>query len=126
MPRGKVFLVDDDASVRRALERLIRSAGYEVASVADGAAYLACPPPIRPACLVLDIRMPRMSGFHLHTAVAGTEWALPTVFITGHGSEDVRAQALASGAVDVLFKPIDEETLMAAIERALAAGSPPP
>jgi FixJ family two-component response regulator len=123
MPRGKVFLVDDDASVRKALERLIRAVGYEVTSVADATAYLACPAPTRPACLVLDIRMPGMSGFELQSAVAGTLWSLPTVFITGHGSEDVRAQALATGAVDVLFKPIDEENLLSAIERALADGT---
>jgi len=119
MPQGKVFLVDDDASVRKALERLIRSAGYDVVSVGDPAAYMACVAPTPPACLVLDIRMPGMSGFDLHSAVEGTAWALPTVFITGHGSEDVRMQALLSGAVDVLFKPVDETTLLTAIEKAL-------
>jgi FixJ family two-component response regulator len=119
MSQGKVFLVDDDAAVRKALERLIRLAGYEVVSVGDPAAYMAGIAPKPPACLVLDIRMPGMSGFDLHSAVAGTPWALPTVFITGHGTEDVRAQAISSGAVDVLFKPIDETVLLTAIERAL-------
>ena len=120
MPEGTVFLVDDDASVRKALQRLIRAAGYEVESFADAAEYLARPPPSPPACIVLDIRMPVMTGFDLQSAIAGTSRALPVVFITGHGDEDVRTQALEAGAVDVLFKPIDEEALVAAIERALA------
>jgi FixJ family two-component response regulator len=121
MSRGTVFLVDDDASVRRALERLIRVAGYEVESFADAAGYLASAPPTEPACIVLDIRMPTMSGFELQSAIAGTPRALPVVFITGHGDESVRVQALRAGAVDVLFKPIDEEQLVCAIEKALEA-----
>jgi FixJ family two-component response regulator len=120
MARGTVFLVDDDPSVRKALERLIRSEGYDVQLLADAASYLARAAPGGPACLLLDIRMPGMSGFDLQRAIAGTPLAIPVVFITGHGDEDVRSQALASGAVDVLFKPLDEASLFAAIERALA------
>ncbi len=119
MTRGTVFLVDDDASVRKALQRLIRAAGYDVESFADAAGYLASPAPSLPACIVLDIRMPTMSGFELQSAIAGTSRALPIVFITGHGDEAVRSQALEAGAVDVLFKPIDEEELVSAIEKAL-------
>jgi FixJ family two-component response regulator len=121
VPQGTVFLVDDDASVRKALQRLIRAAGYEVESFADAAEYLARPAPSPPACIVLDIRMPAMTGFDLQSAIAGTSRALPVVFITGHGDEDVRTQGLEAGAVEVLFKPIDEEALVAAIERALSA-----
>ena len=121
MSRGTVFLVDDDASVRRALARLIRVAGYDVESFADAAGYMAAAPPAAPACIVLDIRMPTMSGFELQSAIAGTSRALPVVFITGHGDESVRVQALRAGAVDVLFKPIDEEELVSAIEKALEA-----
>ncbi len=120
MPQGTVILVDDDASVRKALQRLIRAAGYEVQPFADAASYLARPAPPPPACIVLDIRMPSMTGFDLQTAIAGTSRSLPVVFITGHGDEDVRTQALEAGAVDVLFKPIDEDALVAAIEKALA------
>ena len=119
MTRGTVFLVDDDASVRKALQRLIRAAGYDVESFPDAAGYLASPVPALPACIVLDIRMPTMSGFELQSAIAGTPRALPVVFITGHGDETVRSQALEAGAVDVLFKPIDEEELVSAIEKAL-------
>ena len=120
MPRGTVVLVDDDAAVRRALKRLLVSAGFAVASFADAASYLAAPAPELPACLVIDIRMPVMNGVELQAAVTGTRRGLPIVFITGHGDEDVRAQALAAGAIEVLFKPIDETVLLAAIERALA------
>jgi FixJ family two-component response regulator len=116
---GHVFLIDDDPSVRKGLGRLIRAAGFQVEALPDAAAYLARPAPVLPACLVVDIRMPDMSGFELQAAIAGTAWALPIVFVTGHGDEDARAQALATGAVDVLFKPIDQAVLVDAIERAL-------
>ena len=121
MPLGTVFVVDDDASVRRALHRLIRTAGFEVESYADGGAYLERPAPSMPACLVLDIRMPGMTGFEFQRAIAGTNRDLPTVFITGHGGEEVRAQGLDAGAVAVLFKPIDEDALLTAIEKALGS-----
>lgn len=123
MARGKVFLVDDDASVRRALHRLIGGAGFDVESLPDAQAYLAGPAPSRPACIVLDIQMPVMTGLELQAAIFGTERDLPIVYITGHGDEDVRTEAIGSGAIDVLFKPIDEGTLIAAIETALAAAS---
>ena len=121
MTRGTVFLVDDDPSVRKALQRLIRAAGYDVESFADAAGYLAAAPPSSRACIILDIRMPAMTGFELQNTIAGTSRALPVVFITGHGDDTVRAQALEAGAVDVLFKPIDEEELVSAIEKALEA-----
>jgi FixJ family two-component response regulator len=124
MVRGKVFLIDDDGAVRKGLGRLMRAGGYEVELLADAASYLGCSVPPTPACLVLDLRMPGMSGLELQAAISGTPLALPVVFITGHGDEDVRIQALASGAVDVLFKPLDEATLFVAIDRALAVRRP--
>ena len=114
-----VYLVEDDASVRKGLDRLLRSAGYRVESLDSASAYLARATVARPACLVLDIRMPGMSGFELQRAIAGTVLARPIVFITGHGDEDIRMRALSTGAVDVLFKPIDEAVLIEAVERAL-------
>ncbi len=116
---GTVVIVDDDPAVRKALHRLIQAAGYRVESLADAAAYLARPPTPPPACIVLDIRMPGMNGLELQATIGGTSRALPIVFITGHGGEEMRSQALASGAVDVLFKPLEETTLITAIERAL-------
>ena len=124
MSRAKVFVVDDDASVRKALCRLLRAAGYGVEAFADAASFLAQAPPPPPACLVLDIRMPVTTGLELQRAISETDHGLPVVFLTGHGSEDVRTQALEAGAVDVLFKPIDEQHLLAAIEEALASRRP--
>jgi FixJ family two-component response regulator len=117
---GKVLVVDDDASVRKSLFRLIRAAGYDVETLEGAAAYLERAVERPPACLVLDIRMPGLSGLDLLRAVAGTARELPIVFITGHGDDEVRAQAMEAGAVDVLYKPLDETTLLAAIDQALA------
>jgi FixJ family two-component response regulator len=123
MMPGKVLVVDDDASVRKSLFRLIRAAGYDVETLDGAGAYLERSPQPPPACLVLDIRMPGMSGLDLLRCVAGTPRALPIVFISGHGDEDVRAQAIEAGAVEVLYKPLDESTLLAAIEQALSLAS---
>jgi FixJ family two-component response regulator len=124
--RATVFIVDDDASVRKALQRLIRAAGYQVEAFDHAAAYLDCAAPVPArACLVLDIRMPGMSGLDLQRALNGSPRALPIIFITGHGDEDARHQALRAGAVDVLYKPLDEKVLLDAIERALAASDLP-
>lgn len=126
MAPGKVFVIDDDASVRKALQRLIRAAGYEVEALESASAYLQHALPPRRACLLLDIRMPEMSGLELQQAIAGTHHALPVVFITGHGDDDVRQQAAAAGSVDVLEKPLDEHALLGAIARALErCGAPP-
>ena len=115
----RIFLIDDDASVRKALHRLLRSAGYEVEAFDGACAFLARSAPVLPACLVLDIRMPGMSGIDLQKAIQGTSHDLPIVFITGHGDEDERNVAVASGAVDVLAKPLDQDDLIEAIERGL-------
>jgi FixJ family two-component response regulator len=115
-----VFVVDDDAPVRKALLRLLRAAGYEAEGLEAPAAYLLHAAPTPPACLVLDVRMPGMSGLELHEKVRGTPHALPTVFITGHSDAEVRRRALALGAVAVLDKPLEKAVLLEAIESALA------
>jgi FixJ family two-component response regulator len=114
-----VFVVDDDASVRKALQRLLGAAGYHVEVMSGAGDYLAHDEPKPPACLVLDIRMPGMTGLALQQRIVGTLLAVPIVFITGHGDEETRSQALAAGAVDVLYKPLDKQVLLEAIERAL-------
>jgi FixJ family two-component response regulator len=121
--RATVYLVDDDESVRRSLARLLRLSGYEVETLAGAEAFLELASPKGPACLVLDIRMPGMNGLELHRRIAGTAREVPVVFITGHGDEAMRRQAIAGGAVDVLFKPVDGDVLLDAIARALL---PPP
>jgi FixJ family two-component response regulator len=120
MTRGKVIVVDDDAPVRRALQRLIRSAGYEVEVLEDAEAFLAHDVVEPPACLVLDLRMPRMSGLELLNAIAGTYRSLPIVFITGHGDAEARSEALIAGAVDVLDKPLEQVALLEAIALAMS------
>jgi two-component system response regulator TtrR len=121
MGRGRVLIVDDDASVRRALARLLRAWGYEVEVLADAAAYLGHSTVAPPACLVLDISIPAgLGGIALFNRLAGTAHALPAVFITGHGDYEVRREVPNSEAMDVIYKPLDEHVLVAAIERALA------
>jgi FixJ family two-component response regulator len=119
MPRGKVYLIEDDDSVRKALHRLIGTVGFAVESFPDVAGYLTGPAPMTRACIVVDVWMPVMTGFELQRAISGTTHDLPIVFITGHGGEDIRSRAMAAGAVELLFKPIDEEALLGAIEKAL-------
>lgn len=116
----RVLIVDDDASVRKGLRRLVRAAGYEVEVFAAANEFLAreSEPPL-PACLVVDVRMPGMSGLELVDVIAGTARALPVVFITGYADDDVRARAEACGAVAILDKPIADTVLLEAIERGL-------
>jgi FixJ family two-component response regulator len=117
---GRVFIVDDDASVRRSLGRLVRAAGYEVEVFPSAREFLARPPLDAPGCLVLDVRMPGLNGLELQQAVAGAGESLSTVFITGYGDVSVGVNAMKHGAVDFLTKPVDRRELLAAIERALA------
>ncbi|MFQ5741780.1 MAG: response regulator transcription factor [Acidobacteriota bacterium] len=114
-----VFVVDDDASVRRALRRLIRSAGLAVEVFATAAEFLEHPGRFRPGCLVLDIRMPGMGGIELQRCLVGTTQELPIVFITGYETQEVRDLAHQAGAVDFLSKPFDDQSLLGAIHRAL-------
>jgi FixJ family two-component response regulator len=120
MSRGKVFVIDDDLDVRKAFGLLISAAGYDVETHADAASYLAAAVPATPACIVLDLRMPGVSGLGLMASLAGTERALPFVLVTGNDDVEFRSQALAAGAVDLLSKPVDAALLLGAIERALS------
>lgn len=115
----RILVVDDDGPVRKALGRLFRGAGYEVELFTSAEEYLACAPAGPPACLVLDMRMPGMSGLELQRVIGGTAKSLPIVFVTGHLDEEARDQALAGGAITVLQKPLDEELLLDAIKSAL-------
>jgi FixJ family two-component response regulator len=114
-----ICIVDDDFSVRRALSRLLVSAGYEVEALENADAYCERYVASRPRCLVLDIRMTAVSGLELQRRLASTGSAPPIVFITAYLQEDVRQEALASGAIDVLHKPLRRAALLDAIDRAL-------
>ena len=120
----KILVVDDDGSVRKALGRLFKSAGYAVELYASGEEYLARPPAAPPACLVIDMKMAGMGGLELQRSIGAASRPLPIVFITGDVDDDSRAQALADGAVAVVSKPLDERVLFGAIR--IALGPPPP
>jgi FixJ family two-component response regulator len=116
-----VFLVDDDASVRRALARLIKSASYRVEAFASARDFLDRRPATDgPACLVLDIRMPGLTGLDLQGELQGKDSILPIIFITGHGDIPMSVEAMKAGAVDFLPKPVNDAVLLRAIEQALA------
>jgi FixJ family two-component response regulator len=119
-----VFVVDDDLSVRRSLARLLRSAGYRVATFASAREFLAEGRVDGPSCLVLDIRMPGQSGLDLHELLAADDQQLPVVFITGHGDVSMAARARRSGAVDFLAKPFDDRTLLGAVQQAIVGSRP--
>jgi FixJ family two-component response regulator len=119
--RPAVFVVDDDHSVRRSLTRLLRSAGYQAEGFASAADFLAHLPGDGPACVLVDVRMPDMSGFDLFRQLQQRCPALPVVFITGHGDTAMADRALEAGASDFLVKPIEESLLLAAVEQALTA-----
>jgi len=121
----RVFVVDDDAPVRRSLGRLLHTAGYEVELLPGAEAYLERAVPTRPACLLLDMRMPGMGGVELQHRIAGTARELPIIFITAHGDEALRRALIRSGAVDVLFKPLDADVLLEAVARALKMAATP-
>jgi FixJ family two-component response regulator len=117
---ARVFVVDDDASVRKSLGRVITSAGHAVELFASAQEFLACPPPSGPCCLVLDVRMPGVTGLDLQKTLAGAAHRIPVVFVTGHGDISMSVTALKGGAVDFLTKPFDKKAMLDAIARALA------
>ena len=121
MPSPTVFLIDDDPSVRRALARLIKSAGYQVETFGSARDFLDCRARgDGAACLVLDIRMPGLSGLDLQREIQAANATLPIIFITGHGDVPMSVKAMKAGAVDFLPKPVQAKDLFLAIEQALA------
>ena len=118
-PDAIVWVVDDDASVREALGSLIRSAGLRVETLASGQEFLARPRVEAPGCLVLDVRMPRLSGLDLQKRMAEISLQIPIVFITGHGDVPTSVRAMKAGAVEFLTKPFDDQDLLEAIQQAI-------
>ncbi len=112
---GRILVVDDDASVCRALARLLRSYGFEVATFGSAAEVLASGPPEDAICLVADVRMPEMGGVELVEQLHASGRDLPTVFVTAHGTEGLRSLVLEGAPV--LQKPVDGEQLVQAIDR---------
>ena len=118
-----IHIVDDDAAFRRSLVFLLESMGWEVASHASAEDFLAAAPePAATACLVLDIRMPMMSGLELQQVLRSRGWAVPVVFITGHGDVELAVHAMKHGACDFLEKPFKDQALLDAVGRAVKLG----
>ena len=115
-----VFVVDDDASVRKSLGRLIKAAGYDAEGFASVGEFLARRPYEGPCCLVLDVRMPGLTGLDLQEALRAAGQRLSIVFITGYRDIPVSVKAMKGGAVDFLTKPVDEAVLLGAIRQAVA------
>ena len=118
-PAATVFVVDDDASVRAALAALIRSAGLKVETFASAREFLARAPAGVPSCLVLDLRLPGLSGLDLQSRMGELNLEIPIVFITGHGDIPTSVRAMKAGAVEFLTKPFLDRDLLDAIAQAI-------
>ena len=114
-----VFVVDDDASVRDSLEDLIGSAGLDAQTFASAQEFLASPRPHVPSCLVLDVKLPGLSGLDLQQELAKTGAQIPIIFITGHGDIPMSVRAMKAGAIEFLTKPFRDDDLLNAIEQAI-------
>ena len=117
--KAAVYVVDDDPSVRKALERLLRSAGYKTMTFASAPEFLDFTCPDTPGCLILDIKMPRLSGLELQDRLSEKGISLPIIFITGHGTVPASVRAFKAGAMDFLQKPFKDGELLDAVSRAI-------
>ncbi|WP_312785575.1 response regulator transcription factor [Stenotrophomonas indicatrix] len=118
-PAPIVYVIDDDASVRAALEDLLASMGLQVRAFASTGEFLAHPRDDAPSCLVLDVRMPGQSGLDFHRNMASHDLHLPVVFITGHGDIAMGVNAIKDGAIEFLTKPFRDQELLDAIHRGI-------
>lgn len=114
-----VFIVDDDASVRKSLKRLIKSFGFNVKTYASAAQFMRADLNQEPCCLVLDIRMPIKSGLELQDELNKSGYHIPVIFITGHGDSLIGEQAMKKGAVDFIRKPLEDDELLDAVNKAI-------
>jgi FixJ family two-component response regulator len=114
-----VYIVDDDRSSRQSLEFLIKSSGLKVQAFASSREFLVFPHPVLPACLVLDVRMPGLTGLQLQEELIKMRVDIPIIFMTGHGDIPMSVQAMKAGAVEFLTKPFREDEMLRAITQAL-------
>jgi FixJ family two-component response regulator len=118
-----VFVIDDDESIREALKSLLRSVGLRVELFGAASEFLKSKLPDAPSCLVLDVRLPGVSGLDFQTELAKANVHIPIIFITGHGDIPMSVQAMKAGAVEFLTKPFSDEVLLTAIGRAIESSS---
>lgn len=116
-----VHVVDDDEAMRQSLSFLLRTANIEARTYESAADFLRALPQLAPGCVVTDVRMPGMSGLELLRHLRGLAVALPVIVITGHGDVALAVEAMKSGAIDFIEKPIDDEVLLSAVRAALNA-----
>lgn len=120
--RQTVFVVDDDEAVRDSLGALLESAGFEVESFGSGADFLDRLDPKRGGCIVLDVRMPGLSGLEIQEKLTEKRIALPVIIITGHGDVPIAVQAIKAGAIDFIEKPFGDDVILESVGRALEQG----
>lgn len=120
MTAAVIHVIDDDASFRTAIGRLLRASGYQATMYESGEQFLTNPPSSGPGCILLDIRMTGLGGLELQGHLNELGAMLPIVFLTGHGNIPTSVQAIKAGAEDFLSKPVTKETLLGTVERALA------
>jgi FixJ family two-component response regulator len=114
-----VFVIDDDASMRRSLDTLLRSVGLDVHLFSSAQEFMQAERPDAPGCLVLDVRLPGMSGLAFQQELAKAGIALPVIFLTGHGDVPMTVRAMKAGAAEFLTKPFDDQVLLDAIHAAI-------
>ena len=120
-PQTMVFVIDDDEALRDSLQSLLESIGLPVATFASTAQFLASKLPDVPSCLVLDVRLPGMSGLDFQNKLASSNAGIPIVFMTGHGDIPMSVRAMKAGAVDFLTKPFRDQDMLDAVTRAIEA-----
>jgi FixJ family two-component response regulator len=116
-----VYVIDDDAGIRAALGRLFRSVGLRAELFTSADEFLQSKPPRVPSCLVLDVRLPGLSGFELHAELSKANVHIPIIFITAHGDIPMSVRAMKGGAIDFLTKPFRDQDLLDAVTAAIAA-----
>ncbi len=117
-----VFIVDDDELIRDSLAQLVKSVGLQVKTFSSAQSFLESELPEQPSCLVLDIRMPGMSGLDLQDELEKRDLSIPIIFITGHGTVPMSVRAMKAGAVDFLQKPFEDQDLLDTIYQAIELG----
>jgi RNA polymerase sigma factor (sigma-70 family) len=120
LPTPIIHVVDDDESLRTAVTRMLRAAGYEVRSYPSAGEFLLARPIDTPGCVVLDVQMPGPSGLDLQDAFGQLNNTLPIIFLTGHGDISMSVRAMKAGAVDFLTKPVQQQVLLNTVRNALA------
>lgn len=114
-----VYIVDDDTAIREALEGLFRSVSLKAVCFNKPRGFLETPIPSAPACIVLDVRLPEMSGLEFQRELLARDCKIPVIFVTGHGDVEMSVQAMKAGAVEFFTKPFRHQSLLEAVQRAI-------